>query len=64
VCDPAGRVSCIIPTPNGKIANLCFGGADFQTLFATCGDRVFKRRVKTKGANAYEPPIKPGPPRL
>ena len=26
VCDQAGRVNCIIPTPNGKIANLCFGG--------------------------------------
>ena len=21
-----GRVNCIIPTPNGKVANLCFGG--------------------------------------
>ena len=64
VCDQAGRVNCIIPTPNGKVANLCFGGADFQTLFATCGDRVYKRKVKVKGANAYEPPIKPKAPRL
>jgi sugar lactone lactonase YvrE len=64
VCDQAGRVNCIIPTPNGKVANLCFGGADFQTLFATCGDRVYKRQVKVKGANAYEPPIKPKAPRL
>jgi gluconolactonase len=64
VCDQAGRVNCIIPTPNGKVANLCFGGADFQTLFATCSDRVYKRRVKVKGANAYEPPIKPQSPRL
>src|SRR5262249_53876428 len=36
VCDQAGRVNCIIPTPNGKIANLCFGGENFDTLFATC----------------------------
>jgi gluconolactonase len=64
VCDQAGRVNCIIPTPNGKVANLCFGGADFQTLFATCSDRVYKRKVKVKGANAYEPPIKPQTPRL
>ena len=49
VCDQAGRVNCIIPTPNGKVANLCFGGADFDTLFATCGDRVYKRKVKVKG---------------
>jgi gluconolactonase len=64
VCDQAGRVNCIIPTPNGRVANLCFGGADFQTLYATCGDRVFKRKVKVKGANAYEPPIKPAKPQL
>ena len=64
VCDQAGRVNCIIPTPNGRIANLCFGGPDFQTLFATCGDRVYKRKVKVKGANAFEAPIKPPPPRL
>ena len=30
VCDQAGRVNCIIPTPNGRIANLCFGGAGFS----------------------------------
>jgi sugar lactone lactonase YvrE/enterochelin esterase-like enzyme len=64
VCDQAGRVNCIIPTPNGKIANLCFGGADFDTLFATCGDRVFKRKVKVKGANAFQAPFKPAAPRL
>jgi gluconolactonase len=63
VCDQSGRVNCIIPTPNGKVANLCFGGADFQTLFATCGERVYKRKVKVNGANAYQPPIKPKTPR-
>lgn len=35
-----------------------------QTLFATCSDRVYKRKVKVKEANAYEPPIKPQAPRL
>ena len=64
VSDPAGRVSCIIPTPNGDIANLCFGGPQFDTIYATCRDRVYSRRVKTHGANAFEAPIKPAPPRL
>jgi sugar lactone lactonase YvrE/enterochelin esterase-like enzyme len=64
VCDQAGRVTCIIPTPNNRVANVCFGGADFQTLFATCGGRVYKRKLNVKGANAYEPPIKPAAPRL
>ena len=64
VCDQAGRVNCIIPTPNGQVANLCFGGVGFDTLYATCGDRVYKRRLKVKGANAFAEPIKPAPPRL
>ncbi len=64
VCDQPGRVNCIIPTPNGRIANLCFGGPEFNTIFATCGDRVYKRKVKVKGANAYQAPIKPPTPRL
>jgi sugar lactone lactonase YvrE/enterochelin esterase-like enzyme len=64
VCDQAGRVTCIIPTPNGRIANLCFGGENFDTLFATCGDRVFKRKLKVKGAQAFEAPHKPAPPGL
>jgi sugar lactone lactonase YvrE len=64
VCDQAGRVNCIIPTPNGRVSNLCFGGPNFDILFATCGDKVFKRKVKTVGANAFQHPIKPPPPRL
>ncbi len=64
VCDPAGRVNCIIPTPNGKITNLCFGGEASDILFATCGERVYKRKVKTKGAHADQAPLKPAPPRL
>jgi gluconolactonase len=64
VCDQAGRVNCIIPTPNGRIANLCFGGENFDTLFATCGDRVFKRKLRVQGANAFAAPIKPAKPRL
>lgn len=64
VCDQAGRVNCIIPTPNGKVSNLRFGGENFDTLIATCGDRVFKRKLKVKGANAFEAPVRPAPPRL
>ncbi len=56
VCDQAGRVNCIIPTPNGRVANLCFGGPDSSTIFATCGDRVYKRKVKVQGANGLRTP--------
>jgi len=64
VCDQAGRVNCILPTPNGKISNLCFGGANFDTLFVTCGDRVYQRKMKIKGANAFDAPHKPAAPHL
>lgn len=64
VCDQAGRVNCIIPTPNGRVSNLCFGGPEHDTIYATCGDRVYRRKVKTKGAAAEHEPIKPAAPRL
>ena len=64
VCDQAGRVNCIIPTPNGKISNLCFGGPDFTTLLATCGDKVYVRKVKPTGAPNFLPPSTPAKPRL
>jgi sugar lactone lactonase YvrE/enterochelin esterase-like enzyme len=64
VCDQAGRVNCIIPTPNGRVSNLTFGGPNMDVLYATCGDKVYSRKVKVKGANAFEPPFKPAPPRL
>ena len=64
VCDQAGRVNCIIPTPNGRVSNLAFGGPEFDTIYATCGDKVYKRKVKAKGANAFAEPIKPKAPGL
>jgi gluconolactonase len=64
VCDQAGRVMCIIPTPNGKIANLTFGGPNMDVIVAACGDKVYSRKVKVKGANAFEAPFKPQGPRL
>jgi sugar lactone lactonase YvrE/enterochelin esterase-like enzyme len=64
VCDQAGRVECILPTPNGRVANLTFGGENFDTLFCTCGDKVFKRQLKVKGALPFAAPIKPAAPHL
>src|SRR6266403_1143799 len=64
VCDQAGKVQCIIPTPNGRLSNLAFGGEHFDTLFATCGDKVYKRRLKVLGEQAWGTPHKPAPPRL
>jgi sugar lactone lactonase YvrE/enterochelin esterase-like enzyme len=49
VCQASGQTLCIIPTPNGKVSGLCFGGSQFDTLYATCGDKVFQRKVRVHG---------------
>ena len=64
VCDQAGRVNCIIPTPNGKSSNLAFGGPNGDVIYVTAGDKVFKRQLKVKGADHTAKPTKPGAPRL
>jgi len=64
VCDQAGRVQCIIPTPNRRLSNLTFGGDHFDTIYATCGDRVYRRKMKVKGAQAWDKPVKPAAPKL
>ena len=64
VCDQLGRVNAIIPTPNGRVSNIGFAGEDLATLFAACGDKVYKRKLKTHGVRSEEGPIKPPKPNL
>ena len=64
ICDQAGRVVAIIPTPNGKCSNLAFAGKDFSTLFVTAGNTLYSRHLKVHGPNPADAPIKPAPPKL
>jgi sugar lactone lactonase YvrE len=64
ICDQAGRVNGIVPTPNGRVANFTFGGENLDTLYAACGDKIYSRKLKVKGSNAYQAPTKPKPPNL
>jgi sugar lactone lactonase YvrE len=64
VCDQAGRVVAIIPTPNGKISNLVFGGQDFDTLYVTAGNVMYARKLKVRGIDPSADPLKPLPPKL
>jgi gluconolactonase len=65
VCDQLGRVNGIIAKPHrGRIANLAFGGVNRDELYVNAVDKVFKRRLQTKGALAYDAPVKPPTPRL
>jgi sugar lactone lactonase YvrE/enterochelin esterase-like enzyme len=49
VCEASGQTLCIIPTPNGEVSGLCFGGSQLDTLYATCGDTVFQRKLRARG---------------
>jgi len=64
ILDQAGRVNAIIPVPSGQPSNLCFGGKDFNILYLTSGDKVYRRKLRTRGANNFEKPVKPFAPRL
>jgi sugar lactone lactonase YvrE len=64
ILDQAGRVNAILPIPAGQPSNLCFAGKDFDILYLTAGDKVYRRRFRTRGANNFEKPYKPVAPRL
>lgn len=64
VCDQAGRVIGIVPIQGEEISNVWFGGADRNELDAIGGNRLFVRKVKVRGVNSSDPPIKPAPPHL
>lgn len=63
ICDQPGRVHLIVPAPQGERhpSNLALHG---NTLYATCGGKVFKRTVQLEGAPAWAAPVKPPKPRL
>ncbi|HCN30154.1 MAG TPA: gluconolactonase [Verrucomicrobiales bacterium] len=64
VCDQAGRVNFILPTPKPAF-DVCFGGKDLSELFIACGDTIYKRPTKAKGVvSGQQAPIKPAPPKL
>lgn len=65
VCDQAGRVNGIISKPQNRgLSNLVLGGPEFDRLFATCGDKVYKRATRVHGVRSADAPIRPPAPRL
>jgi len=66
VCDQPGRVAAIINKPQGMVdgvANLVFGGPNMQWLYATDGNKMYRRQVKRQGVVPWNP-VKPPMPRL
>jgi gluconolactonase len=65
VLDQLGRVNLILskPSPTSP-SNLVFGGVNRDTMYITCGDRVFRRKLNVKGVATWEPAIMPPKPGL
>lgn len=66
IMDQLGRVNAILTLPKtkGQVSNLCFGGPNFDVIYASVHDKVYKRKVKVKGANNFDVPNKPAAPKL
>ena len=66
ILDQPGRVNLILPSPEGvrHPSNVIFGGPEMKTLYATCGDKVYKRVMKKTGVASRKAPVKPKKPRL
>jgi gluconolactonase len=64
IADQAGRVNAILPMPTGSPLNLCFGGPNFDIMYVSCKDKVYRRKFNVRGLNNFEQPIKPMKPRL
>ena len=59
VCDQNGRVRAILPlpSPNGPVRSLCFGGPQFDILYVTDGKHVFTRGMKVPGFPQWASPV-------
>lgn len=60
VLDRNGRSRAILPLPliDEPVTGVCFGGKDFDTLYACSGGKVYARKMKSKGLPPAAAPIK------
>jgi sugar lactone lactonase YvrE/enterochelin esterase-like enzyme len=65
VLDPLGRVHLILRRPQEAwLSNVVFGGPARDMLYVTCGDKVFRRKVKATGVDPWAAPVMPPRPGL
>jgi hypothetical protein len=58
-------VQVILPMPDrSRVIGVCLGGKDKDTLFAFCGDKIWKRKVKSHAVGAFSPWTKVVPTKL
>jgi sugar lactone lactonase YvrE len=59
ICADDGPTQVILPVPDrSAVTGVCLGGRDQDTLFAFCGEKIWKRKVKTHAMGAFSPFIK------
>lgn len=58
VYSPDGKLLDLIPTGGNRTTNVCFGGADFDTLFVTVDDQHMMVQIKI-GVKGYRLPFDP-----
>lgn len=64
ICDQPGRVNAILNPPGREsVTDVFFGGPNMHWLYATDGDRIYRRLTKRRGAVSWSP-VKPPQPRL
>lgn len=65
VCADDGPTQVILPMPDrSRVLGVCIGGPEHDTLYAFCGDKIWKRKVKTHGFGAFSPCAKSPSSRL
>jgi hypothetical protein len=65
VLDQMGRVHFIISKPQpSSLSNVVFGGPELNYLYATCRDKVYRRKLAATGAVPWKAPFRPTAPRL
>src|SRR5450432_429921 len=61
VCDQNGRVRAILSLPAGAITDIWFGGEKMDTLFVTCKNKLYKRKLKVTGIRSEQKAVIPKP---
>lgn len=54
-----GPTQVILPVPDfSRVTGVCLGGKEGDTLFAFCGNRIWKRKIKHHATGAFTPWMK------
>ena len=65
VLDQPGRVNFIISKPvSAWLSNVVFAGEQRDTIYATCGEAIYRRKINATGVDSWKPRIKAPSPQL